>query len=294
MFTRTSIFVSVLAVLFTSAAVNADWFVGDDYKMHYPQLPDLSPEGMDVLASLTTDPTGTNAMVKVLADDFRCTQSGPITDIHIWGSWLLDQVSAVPNHGTFVLGIYSDIPDPDGTGPAYSMPGELLWDMKFRPGEYAVRVEADGPEQFFDPNLNEIIGTDNIAWQYNFLIDETLAFRQELGKVYWLSVMNVDPDNDGAISLIDLSNVLAGQNRFGWKSSKDHWNDDAVFIDLENVFNMPVDAIYPPNTPGAVLPWQELINPLTGESMDLAFVITPEPATIALLTLGALAALRRR
>ena len=144
-------------------------------------------------------------MVKVLADDFLCTQSGAITDIHIWGSWLLDHVSAVPNHGTFVIGIYSDIPDPDGDGPAYSMPGELLWDMKFRPGEYAVRVEADGPEQFFDPNLNEIIGTDNIAWQYNFLIDEALAYRQELGKVYWLSVMNVDPDNDGAISLIDLS-----------------------------------------------------------------------------------------
>ena len=41
----------------------------------------------------------------VLADDFPCNTTGPITDIHLWGSWLND------NHGTianFWLGIYND------------------------------------------------------------------------------------------------------------------------------------------------------------------------------------------
>ena len=42
------------------------------------------------------------------------------------------------------------------------------------------------------------------------------------------------------------------------------------------------------------MPWRELIDPRTGISLDMAFVITPEPATLALLTLGAIAVLRRR
>ena len=294
---RTITFATIVALLFATTTTTADWDPTDGHKMHWPQLPDLTPEGMDVLASLTIDPTGVDPVFKTLADDFRCTETGPITDIHIWGSWLNDFYEPVPNHGTFVLGIYSDIPaSADGLIP--SQPGELLWSMKFGPNQYQVHLEATGPEQFYDPNLNEVIGVDNNAWQYNFFIDEPLAFQQERDKVYWLSVMNVDPNQDGIIDLTDVSLMQAGMNRFGWKTSRDHWNDDAVFIDLPDVFNLPVDAIQPPNSPGAVLPWNELrypINhPFAGESIDLAFVITPEPATLALLTLGALAALRRR
>ena len=43
----------------------------------------------------------------VLADDFLCTNAGPISDIHLWGSWLSD------NHGTITniwLAIYNDVP----------------------------------------------------------------------------------------------------------------------------------------------------------------------------------------
>src|SRR5205085_7160156 len=43
----------------------------------------------------------------VLADDFICTNTGPVTDIHIWGSWLNDLVDPTP---TFWLGIYYDVP----------------------------------------------------------------------------------------------------------------------------------------------------------------------------------------
>ena len=37
---------------------------------------------------------------------------------------------------------------------------------------------------------------------------------------------------------------------------------------------------------GAALPWAELRDPFTGESLDLSFVITPEPASLALMALG--------
>ena len=42
------------------------------------------------------------------------------------------------------------------------------------------------------------------------------------------------------------------------------------------------------------LTFNELRDPFTGESLDLAFVITPEPATLGLLALGALLCLRQR
>ncbi len=48
-----------------------DWQRGDAHKMHWPQLPDLGATGVDVSLSRVT-----------LADDFKCTATGPIRDIH--------------------------------------------------------------------------------------------------------------------------------------------------------------------------------------------------------------------
>ncbi len=295
MLTRFITTTAALAVLFAAAPVSADWDVGDPYKMHYPQLPDLTPEGMDVLAGLAFEPV---VGVKFLADDFLCTQTGPITDVHIWGSWLNDQMPPPPDQGTFVLGLYSDVPA--GTdGIEHSRPGELLWEMAFHPGEYIAREYAQGTEQFYDPNIDQIIGTDTVVWQYNFFIDEAMALIQQKDNIYWLAVANVDPNNDGIIDIADLMDAQAGINRFGWKTSRDHFNDDAVFIDWDLALGLPVDAILPPQgASNPSLPWQEMRypigHPFETESIDLAFVITPEPATLALLILGTLAMLRRR
>jgi len=73
---------------------------GETAKWH--QVPDLTPEGMDVHASenLVAPPP------YLLADDFLCTTPGPITNITIWGSWLddVDWQSVV-----FTLSIHDDI-----------------------------------------------------------------------------------------------------------------------------------------------------------------------------------------
>jgi len=95
-----------------------DWKRGDLHKMHWPQLPDMSPKGIDVsLAGI------------ILADDFKCTATGPIRDIHLWGSFYKD---VLPENGpdslTFELRIYSDIP---ADADRWSRPGELLWKRKF-------------------------------------------------------------------------------------------------------------------------------------------------------------------
>src|SRR5262245_22914611 len=64
----------------------------------------------------------------VLADDFICTNPGPVTDIHVWGSWLSDPHGTITN---FWLGIYNDVPavtNAAGQIIVPSRPGtNLLW-----------------------------------------------------------------------------------------------------------------------------------------------------------------------
>jgi len=85
-------------------STDCNWQPGMPHKMHWPQEPDLSPTGVDVSAALTA-----------LADDFKCTGTGPITDIHIWGSFADD---VVPQNGPgslpLTLSIYEDDSAPDG------------------------------------------------------------------------------------------------------------------------------------------------------------------------------------
>jgi hypothetical protein len=241
----------VVAVCLASAPVTADWKQGDPAK--WVQLPDLTQTGLDVYDNTP----------KILADDFPCTQTGPITDIHIWGSWLNDQVGKP----TFTIRFYSDVPDPDGTGPLFSHPGPLLWTRFFGGSDYVGHLYAVANEQFYNPNINQIIGVDTQVWQYNFLVTDNAFIQQGQAaapKVYWLSVQ-ASSDN----------------GLFGWKTSLNHWNDDAAWGD----------------TPDPI--WHELRypsgHPLAGQSIDLAFVITvPEPGTLSLLGLSALAVLLRR
>jgi hypothetical protein len=264
----------VTMILVIGNVANADWIPGQPAK--WVQLPDLSSTGMDVLA---THPN-------VLADDFLCTQTGPITDIHIWGSWNRDILPMVQNSdGTlspdpaavgFRLSIHSDIP----AGPTgnYSRPGELLWEKTFAPGTFKVNLYADKIEEgWYDPAAGVYNPQgDHQAWQYNFFIDPALAFMQKgtasNPMTYWLDVEAFPVNIPGVVNA-----------EFGWKTSVNHWNDDAVWAD---------PSITPP------IGWQELRypsnHPFAGNSIDMAFVITPEPTTICLLGLGIVSLIRRK
>ncbi len=223
---------------FLVAPVLADWDPGDGHKMHYPQLPD--PNGWDVNATFP----------KVLADDWMCSGTGWVEDIHFWGSWRHEDVGQLTS-------IHVSIHDNAYNG--YSHPGELLWERDFFPGEWAERWYGEGDQGWHDPNTGEFFWGDHFNFfQYN-IVEIREPFYQEEGTIYWL----------------DISVTVADeQTQWGWKTSLDHWEDGAVWGDFPNPF------------------WEPLQDP-DGRNMDLAFVITPEPASLCLLGLG-LVLLRRR
>ena len=260
--------VVTLSVAFCAASqARADWNIGDSAK--WVQLPDVdTATSLDVCV---TDPM-------VLADDFECRGTGPITSIHIWGSWLDDWMPwaeptdpsvGMPSAVDFRLSIYEDIPA-EQSGLGYSIPGTRLWEGDFPSGSFNVLLADEFSEGWYNPNTGEYDGYNHEKmWQYNFDIDPAEAFIQQGTSdnpiVYWLGVNAIPGDYT---------------TEFGWKTSLDHWNDDAVWADS---YAASGDQ------------WQDLHHPETalGLSLDMAFVIVPEPATLGLL-LGGLTMLRRK
>lgn len=252
-----------LAALFCLPALAlADWNPGDPYKMHYPQLPD--PLGIDVKASLPL----------VLADDWKCTQSGPVTDVHIWGSWWQDQM--YPD-ALVHLSIHANLPA-DAIVP-YSRPGALLWAEDFAPSAYQRIIDgAPSPQTWWDPQqLYDPVANHKFTWQYNFL-NISSPFYQEAGTIYWLDVSFFAGYGTAGDPL-----PLPQPFMFGWKNSiSPQFMDDAVY---RNMAQPPSDwsPLYDPR-----------VLPPAHVSMDLAFVITPEPSTVGLLAIGGVVWLIRR
>jgi hypothetical protein len=190
----------------------------------------------------------------VLADDFVCTNSGPISDIHLWGSWLSDNY--LTNTITFWLGIYDDVPAIAGPVPAPSHPGtNLLWQQWFAPGKYAETIwTANASEQFLDPGPTNILGGDSEVWYYCFY--PTNPFVQlgtaTTNKTYWLAA---------------YAQLPAGiPQLYGWKTTTNVLNDTSVH------------AFWPGTPPTANPGWTPTVyQPPAGgpvKPLDLAFKLT--------------------
>ncbi len=253
----------ILCALFAGSTALADLDPIDSAK--WAQLPDTSPTGLDIYAWNS----------RVMMDDFLCTQGGLITDIHIWGSWFngylpKEATGANPSASniTFTLSLHADIPANPTGGLGYSTPGELLWEQIFNPGQFTADLYHNGPEGWYNPSTGKYVRTNQV-WQYNFDIDEQDAFMQQgtVGNpvIYWLDISATTLDHEAL---------------FGLRTAAEHFNDNAVWANSHQG------------------PWNELIypqgHPSAGESIDLAFAITPEPTTLLMLSLGTLALRRRK
>ena len=224
----------------------------------WEQMPNLNPPmdtGMDVDATYSPPPE----VSYVLANDYECTVTGPLTEIDVWGSWYQDRLPlGDAGNVTFRLSIHADIPA-DQSPTEYSMPGELLWSREFFPEEFDVELYADGLQEWWyepGPGGFTLWPGDTMCWLYRFFLDPAEFWQEGTAAnpiIYWLNVQAFPQE-----SFAD----------FGWKTSMDQRIDDAVWAVGEDL-------------PGAVLDWQELrypgLHPRGGQSVDLAFVIIGQP-----------------
>ena len=196
----------------------------------WQQRPDME-QGLNIVSIANrTDPE-----TIIVADDWLCLDGNPVTDLHFWGSyleWMKDKsvpTGDTPGVEAFKIQIYSDIPA-TGTGD-FSRPGDLL---------YEVWVD-DFSETYVD---SIYLSYGYYEHKYRYDLDLPEPFKQERGKIFWLSISAIPKSGDFP---------------WGWESSRDQWNDIAV----QN------KHIGPDNWG-----WEPIYNPWLGEPIDMAFEIT--------------------
>jgi hypothetical protein len=224
----------------------------------WEQPPDKTYNGIDIRCDRA------DGIQRTLADDFNCTRTGPITKVTLWGSWRNDIKGQITK-------IHLSIHSNDPCGPmGFSEPNQLLWERDFYAGDINETLYSyEEPEWFWDPTagMPPPIQDDHYQiWQYDIPIDSSNAFVQQGDPcnpvIYWLDAyVELDPNIAGFM--------------FGWKTSSEHWNDDAVW---DANMGMWHELRYPMGHP---------LHPLDMNSIDLAFVIStgevPEAAGKKLL-----------
>jgi hypothetical protein len=161
--------------------------------MHFPQTP--KPGGWDVEFAMSR-----------LADDWMCSQTGPVTDIHFWISWMFDSVQTIDG---LAVRIWGNRPvGPDG----YSVPDDtlLLFEREFDSSEFTITEWDPDLQGWFMPPAGGHFPDNHIRrFQINITNIDS-PFTQQEGTIYWLE-----------IDFHDLPFI-------GWKETDQHWNDDAV------------------------------------------------------------------
>jgi hypothetical protein len=215
------------------------------------QKADLGPYGLDVDATQEAPKTWA---AEVLADDFQCKVTGPVTQIEVWGSYYLDTPpQGGPTNLAFTLCIHADDP---AAGGSLGMPGKVLWTRSFRKGQFKVQETGSERQGYSSPASQSItLNNHNLAFKYTFSIDPSQAFVQtgtsDRPAVYWLSVQANVPQPPGSPA------------RFGWKTSASTWNSDAVWAQGKAPYSGKWQKL---NYPG--------LHPRAGQRTALAFAIT--------------------
>ena len=199
-----------------------------------------------------------DAVLRVLADDFERSKPGIVTKVILWGSWKDDIKGQIKK---IHLSFHNDIPA-DACDPcSYSMPGNELWSRDFNTGEFTESLYATFslPDWFWDPAGGQAADpcNDYQIWQYEIPIKTWLAFAHggspHNPAIYWLDVyVELEPDSNNP--------------QFGWKTTTEHWNDDAVWSnDAGSTWN---ELRYPPQ------------HSYCPNSIDLAFAIESEKGPV--------------
>jgi hypothetical protein len=255
--------------------------------IQYLQLPDPQ-NGVDVLAG-----TNGNTPGLVLADDFICTNAGPVTEIHLWCAWLND---VVDTNTSIWLGIYDDMP---ATNNQPGQPGNLLWSQWFNPGDYVPNPYLTSFEPFYNPSNQVFLGSDTNLYYYCFSLFLTNGFLQlgtaDAPQTNWLAVYAQPSGGLGA--------------QFGWKTSAVQQHEAATWTiwtgappaggwqPLVNTNSMPLDLSFNLTTasncpPPVLLCYTNLIQCGSGWTFDPPTIVDPccgtngTPTLVAVTNLG--------
>jgi len=133
--------------------------------------------GRDIASTwVTTQPVQKPG--QVIADDWRCLDGLPVTDVHWWGSYIEGE-PGLPM--MFEISIHEDIPD-NGCCPSH--PGALLHsEIGF--------VGTDVQEAFF------AAADEHDIYQYNY--DLLVPFEQVQGEIYWLNIIAIVPSSSDVL-----------------------------------------------------------------------------------------------
>jgi hypothetical protein len=197
-----------------------------------------------------------------VADDWKCEDDRPITDIHWWGSFIGWNQPHLPPvvPKAFHIGIWTDIPDPDPCDPNdFSHPAHLIWENYCDNWVWnfaGYDRDPRGPNEPNEPNELE-----DACFQFTQLLSQDEWFYQEPndpnGRVYWLSIAAIYDPND-----YNNPNFYP----WGWKTREHFFNDDAVRIWDANIWPPHVCTWYNGGDP---IRW-----PDPNTSWDMAFELT--------------------
>lgn len=205
----------------------------------YDQPPFYDP---DLKAYYGWDEKSIRGDTQIVADDFPCTDSRPITDIHWWGSYpgWLESTPPSDAPSAFQIGIWTDVP---AGVTEWSHPGVMIWQY------YVSRADANETFDGFDW-YDGLIQDSCFKYDINLPMDQW--FYQETGNnVYWVSIA----------AIYDTIHHFS----WGWKTRPKQFNDNAVIV------YKPTDPI-PGNLFLSGLP----INDAAGNSWDMSFRLTTQ------------------
>lgn len=161
-----ALLIAGVAVLVLISGARADWDSGDPHKMHWPQLPD--PNGWDV-----------NVQEYRLADDFLCTETGPITDVHFWVSWLDDAEGQIEE---IHVSLHENIPAGQNPQGPWSIPGDVICEFDVLPAQFTYRQwHEEGDQGWLEPPTGGLENNHRKIYQVNITnIDEPDFYQEQV------------------------------------------------------------------------------------------------------------------
>lgn len=191
---------------------------------------------------------------QIVADDWRCRDDRPVTDIHWWGSFLGWSDPELPPilPDAFHIGIWTDVPE----NGDYSHPGEMIWENYVSYND----LDAEFVGWDFDPREFDYPPAPEATFYFEHEFEREEWFWQDPGdNIYWVSISAV------------YEEPWTGQYPFGWKTlPRDEQSpapDDAVRI---------MDRT-DPRLGSEYYEGEPIYYPDPENSWDMAFVLTTGP-----------------